>query len=140
MPSVFTKIIDGEFPGTFVWRDEVCVAFLSIAPIRVGHTLVVPRVEVDHWIDLDVETVEHLMGVAHAIGRAQREAFHPTRVGLIVAGMEVPHTHIHVLGIDVEADLDFRNSKPTTPEELTKAATPIRAALRDLGYEHVADE
>ena len=86
MTSIFTRIIDGELPGRFVWRDDVCVAFLSIAPTAAGHTLVVPIEEVDHWIDLDPATAGHLMAVARAIGRAQHAAFHPARVGLIIAG------------------------------------------------------
>ena len=68
MPSIFSRIIAGELPGRFVWRDEVCVAFLSIAPLRPGHTLVVPIEEVDHWIDLDGDTASHLMRVAQAVG------------------------------------------------------------------------
>ena len=107
MPSLFTRIIDGELPGRFVWRDDRCVAFLSIAPLRTGHTLVVPIAEVDHWIDLDPDLAAHLMVVAQAIGRAQLAAFTPARVGLIIAGMEVPHTHLHVVPIGREADLHF---------------------------------
>ncbi len=77
MPTIFTRIIEGELPGRFVHRDETCVAFLSIAPIRPGHTLVVPVQEVDHWVDLDPASLAHLMQVAQRIGRAQMEAFSP---------------------------------------------------------------
>jgi histidine triad (HIT) family protein len=131
--SIFTRIIDGELPGRFVWQDDTCVAFLSIAPLRPGHTLVVPRQEVDHWLDVEPDVVAHLMRVAHTIGRAQQAAFRPRRVGLIIAGMEVPHTHIHVVPIDREADLDFANARPAGDDALDDAAERIVAALDDLG-------
>ena len=74
MPTLFTRIIDGEIPGVFVWRDPECVAFLSINPMHPGHTLVVPRAEVDHWIDLDPDLAAHLFQVAQTIGKAQMAA------------------------------------------------------------------
>src|SRR6187200_240715 len=94
MPTIFTRIIDGELPGTFVWRDERAVAFMSINPLAHGHVLVVPTAEVDHWIDLDPVLAGHLFDVAWVIGTAQAAAFRCARVGLIVAGYEVPHTHV----------------------------------------------
>jgi histidine triad (HIT) family protein len=134
MATIFTRIIDGELPATFVWRDDVCVAFLSIAPLRPGHTLVVPRAEVDHWIDLPEETNAHLIGVAQAIGAAQMDAFSPARIGLIIAGLEVPHTHLHMVPIDAERDLSFANADPAaTPDALAAAATRLRAALTARG-------
>ncbi len=140
MASIFTKIIAGELPGRFVWRDDEAVAFLTIAPLRPGHTLVVPRAEVAHWIDLEPHLAAHLTGVAQAVGRALQRAFDPVRVGVIIAGLEVPHTHLHVIPIDSEADLDFRRADPTTPPEaLDDAAARIRAALRALGYTEVAE-
>jgi len=140
MATVFTRIIDGELPGRFVWRDDVCVAFLSIAPLRPGHTLVVPRAEIDHWLDLPTDTNAHLVRVAHEIGRAQMDAFHPTRIGLIIAGLEVPHTHLHVVPIDAERDLSFANADPdVSPAALDDAAARIRDALRDHGRSEVAD-
>ncbi len=90
MPTVFTRIIDGELPGRFVWSDDVAVAFLSINPIRAGHTLVVPREEVDQWLDLDPATAAHLMTVAQQVARAQQRGFRPVRVGMIIAGLECP--------------------------------------------------
>lgn len=133
MATIFTRIIDGELPGRFVWRDDRCVAFLSIAPLRPGHTLVVPIEEVDHWIDLDEGLAAHLFTVAQRIGRAQERAFDPARVGVIVAGMEVPHTHLHVLPITSEADLHFENARPRPDDEMDAAAEAIRTALADLG-------
>ena len=139
MPTLFTRIIDGELPGTFVWRDDVCVAFLSIAPLRPGHTLVVPRAEVDHWIDLDPDVNAHLVRVAQQIATAQQRAFDPVRIGLIIAGLEVPHAHVHVIPINGMEDLDFANAHPTTPEDLAGTATRIRYALRDAGATGVAE-
>ncbi len=130
MPTLFTRIIEGELPGRFVHRDEVCVAFLSIAPIRPGHTLVVPIAEVDHWLDLDADVAAHLMGVAQRVGKAQMAAFRPRRVGLIIAGMEVPHTHLHGIPIDSEGDLRFDRADPTTPADaLDDAAERLRVAM-----------
>ena len=130
MPTLFTRIIEGELPGRFVWRDELCVAFLSIAPIRTGHTLVVPIAEVDHWLDLEPSTAAHLMTVSQTIGKAQMQAFRPARVGLLIAGLEVPHVHLHVVPIDSEADLRFDRADPDTPADaLDDAADRLRAAL-----------
>jgi histidine triad (HIT) family protein len=139
MPTIFTKIIEGELPGTFVWRDDVCVAFMSIAPIRPGHTLVVPRAEVDHWIDLEPDVNAHLMRVAQEIGRAQQVAFSPVRIGLMIAGLEVPHTHVHVIPIDGMQDLDFANASDTSPDALAATADAIRVVLRDRGASGVSD-
>ena len=140
MPSIFTRIIDGDLPGRFVWRDGICVAFLSIAPLHHGHTLVVPIEEVDHWIDLDAETAVHLMRVAHVIGRAQQSAFRPLRVGLVIAGLEVPHTHLHVVPIDGMRDLDFTHADHSPrPEDLDTAADSLRAGLRAMGLSEVPD-
>ena len=140
MPTLFTRIIDGEIPGVFVWRDAQCVAFLSINPMHPGHALVVPRAEVDHWIDLPAETNTHLMGVAQAIGAAQMDAFSPARIGLIIAGLEVPHTHLHVVPIDAERDLSFANADPdATADALAAAGTRLRAALTARGATGVSD-
>ncbi|HZP28365.1 MAG TPA: HIT family protein [Acidimicrobiia bacterium] len=134
MPTIFTRIIDGEIPGTFVWRDPECVAFLSINPIQPGHTLVVPRVEVDHWLDADPALNAHLMTVSQVIGQAIHRAFSPPRVGLLVAGFEVPHVHLHVLPITGEQDLHLdRSARSVDPAELAANGERIRAALRDLG-------
>jgi diadenosine tetraphosphate (Ap4A) HIT family hydrolase len=130
MSTLFTKIINGDLPGRFVYRDDMCVAFLTIAPICPGHTLVVPRLEVDHWIDLPDELAGHLAIVARKIGAAQMAAFEAERISLIIAGLEVPHTHLHVLPITSEADIDFRKANAAVdPAELDKAANALRAAL-----------
>ncbi|MDQ3529898.1 MAG: HIT family protein [Actinomycetota bacterium] len=140
MPSVFSRIIDGELPATFVWRDDRCVGFLSIQPLRPGHTLVVPRREVDHWIDVDPDEWAHVTSVAQTVGKALQAAYSPAKVGLMLAGLEVPHTHLHVVPIDGVHDLDFANADPDPePSALEAAAERIRAALRDLSAEGVAD-
>jgi histidine triad (HIT) family protein len=140
MPTLFTRIIEGELPGIFVWRDELAVAFLSIAPASPGHTLVVPIEPVDHWIDLAPDLAAHLMVVSQWIGRAQQAAFGRQRVGLIVAGLEVPHTHVHVIPMDDMEDLHLP-PPPPTPDiaAMSKTATQIREALRAIGAPSVAD-
>lgn len=132
MATVFTKIIDGELPGTFVWRDEHCVAFMSINPLKPGHTLVVPRAEIDHWLDAPAPLQAHLFAVAAKVGEAQMTAFSPARIGLVIAGFEVPHLHLHVVPVDQLADMDFAAAPPmASPDELAGPAAAIRAALGD---------
>lgn len=138
MPTIFTRIIEGEIPGTFVWRDEVCVAFMSINPMAHGHTLVVPRAEIDHWIDCSPEVSRHLFEVSHVIGRAQQTAFGCERVGLIIAGYEVPHTHIHVIPTTDMGQLSFANAAGSVDRQaLDSAANAIRDALRAAGRSEV---
>jgi len=130
MATLFTRIIDGELPGRFVHRDDRAVAFLTISPITPGHTLVVPVAEVDHWLDLDPADATHLMAVAQRVGRAVQTAFEPVRVGLVIAGLEVPHTHLHVIPMHTMADLDFANADPSPdPDALDDAADRLRRAL-----------
>jgi histidine triad (HIT) family protein len=134
MPSIFTRIIDGEIPGRFVWRDDQVVAFLSIEPMRPGHVLVVPRAEVDHWIDLEPDLAAHLFTVAQQIGRAQRAEWNPRRVGVLIVGDEVPHVHIHVVPINAPGELSFANvDRSPDAAALDDAAERIRARLRELG-------
>ena len=140
MPTIFTRIIQGELPGRFVWRDDRAVAFLSINPLTRGHTLVVPVEEVDHWIDLDPALSQHLMTVSQKIGVALQRAFDPARVGLMVLGMEVPHVHLHVVPMNAESDLHFENAaRDPDPADLDRAADAIRTELRALGHAEVAD-
>jgi len=135
MATLFTKIIEGEIPGRFVWRDDRAVAFLTIAPIRPGHVLVVPIEEVDHWVDLDPDLAAHLVEVSRQVGRAQMQAFGPARIGVIIAGLEVPHCHLHLIPIGSEADLNFaRADHDPDPAALADATDRLRAALRDQGH------
>jgi len=130
MASVFSKIIAGEIPARFVYQDDRSVAFLTIAPLRPGHTLVVPRDEVDHWLDLPADLSAHVFGVAQRIGQAIHRAFPARRVGLLVAGLEVPHTHLHLVPFDHMSELDFAKvDHNPDPAELDAAAARIRAEL-----------
>lgn len=141
MATIFTRILEGDLPGEFVWRDERCGVFLALGPLRPGHALVVPEAEVDHWLDLEPDLVGHLFGVAQVIGQAQMAAFSPTRVGLIVAGLEVPHTHLHVIPIHSEADLDFANADHRAgPDALVEPAAALRRALREAGRTEVSGD
>lgn len=135
MASVFTRIIEGELPGRFVWRDDDVVAFLSIEPVAPGHCLVVPRDQVDHWIELSPEQWARCGEVARIVGQAIQLAFDPPRVGLAIAGFEVPHAHLHVVQLQGLADLDLsRAVRDPDPGGLDDAAERIRAALRELGH------
>jgi len=128
--SIFTAIINGDLPGRFVYRDDLCVAFLTIEPVTAGHTLVVPIEEVDHWIDLDEMTAAHLFVVAQRIGKALSDVFEPAKIALIIAGLEVPHTHLHVIPIESESDLDFSKAdRSPDPEALDGAAARISRAI-----------
>jgi diadenosine tetraphosphate (Ap4A) HIT family hydrolase len=140
VPSIFSRIIAGELPGTFVWKDDQVVAFLSIAPMMPGHTLVVPRAEVDHWIDLDPALAAHLFSVAQQIGRAQDLEWKPRRIGLLIVGEEVPHTHLHVVPINHPDELSFAHADPAPDfDALAAAAVRLRARLRELGRPEVSE-
>lgn len=129
MASIFTRIIQGELPGHFVWRDDHCVAIMTIQPIRAGHVLVIPKAEIDQWTDLPVELAHHLMQVSHRIGNALKQVYTAQRIGLMIAGLEVPHTHIHLVPMDSMNDLNFAFAKNADAETLAQAAEKIRIAL-----------
>ncbi|MEU6606401.1 HIT family protein [Streptomyces shenzhenensis] len=135
MATVFSQILAGELPARFVWQDDEVAAFLSIAPLTPGHTLVVPRREVDQWTDADGELLAHCMTVAQAIGRGVRRAWDAPRAGVVIAGFEVPHMHIHVAPTWGMSDFDFSKATVETDEAaLDDAATRLRTALRELGF------
>ncbi len=135
MATVFTRIIEGELPGRFVWRDDQCVAFLSINPLADGHLLVVPRQEVDHWVHADPELLTHLVEVAQILAAALDAAYRPEKVGLMIAGLEVPHLHIHVVPINGVHDLDFSRADPSPdPARLDGVAATVRDALAAAGH------
>ncbi len=130
MASIFTRIINGEIPGRILHDDEHCIAMLDIRPLHPGHTLVIPKTEIDQWTDLDVELAQHLMSIAHRIARAQKSVVPCERIGLMIAGFEVPHTHVHVVPLASMANLDFRNAD-TSPkaDELDAMADKLREAI-----------
>lgn len=134
MASVFTLIMEGKIPGNFVWKDDKAVAFLTIQPIRQGHVLVVPREEIDQWSDLPVDLAAHLMQVSHKIANALKVAYPATRVGLMIAGLEVPHTHIHLVPMDSMDDLSFAFAKNAEGAVLKQTAETIRAVLLEQGF------
>lgn len=141
MTTLFTRIIDGDIPGTFVWRDDRCVAFMSVNPMADGHTLVVPIEELDHWVDGSPELIAHVFEVTRVIGVAQREAFGCERVGVIVAGYEVPHTHVHVIPTNAMSQLAFANAARSVDRaDLESAAAAIRAQLTAMGRPEVAGD
>jgi histidine triad (HIT) family protein len=129
MPTVFTRIISGDLPGHIVYEDEDCVGFLTIEPLRDGHVLMVPRQEVDHWLDLDPDLLCRLMLASRRVGRALHREFCSEKVGLMLVGLEVPHTHVHLMPIDAIADMDFSRTRPADQEHLAQVAERIRAAL-----------
>lgn len=130
MPSVYSRILAGELPAAFVWEDERAVAFLSINPIRAGHTLVVPRREIVSWLECEDDLRDHLFAVAQRIGRAVDAVWAPPKVGLMIAGLEVAHVHLHVIPVWGPGDLAFANASATVdPASLEPTAALIRAAL-----------
>jgi len=138
MTTIFTRIINGEIPGTFVWRDDRCVVFLSINPLAHGHALVVPIEELDHWVDAPADLVAHLFEVSRVVGVAQQRAFSPERIALIIAGYEVPHMHIHVVPTVDMRQLSFANAAASVdPDEMRQAADSIRAELRAMSRTEV---
>lgn len=134
MSTVFEKIISGEWAGRFVWADTDVVAFATIIPTAPGHTLVVPRHPWDTWTDVPADIRNHLFDVAAIIGTAQESAFNVPRSGLVIAGFEVPHTHLHVIPCRTQDDILLNNAAPATDDELDAAMTALRKALIDAGH------
>ena len=133
MASIFTRIITGGIPGRLI-----CVAMVDIRPLNRGHVLVIPIAEVDRWTDLPPDTAAHCTRVAHAVGRAQMQSFAPDRIGLMIAGFEVPHTHLHVVPLDHMGHLDFGQADADAdPSDLDDVAEELRAALRSDGHTEV---
>lgn len=132
MSTVFSKVINGELPGRFVYRSSDVVAFLSIEPLTYGHVLVVPVEEVDKWTDMAPELWARVNAVAYEIGNAVIAAFDVPRAGNVIAGFEVPHTHIHVFPARSMDDFNFANVIPadqTDEAAMDEAAQKLRAAL-----------
>jgi histidine triad (HIT) family protein len=130
MPTVFTRILAGDIPGTFVYRDELCACFLTINPITDGHVLLCPTAEIDRWTDLPATLSDHLFSRAHQISQCLQDAFDCERVGLVIAGFEVPHCHIHLIPTQTMNDLSFANAAESVARErLEQNASKIRAAM-----------
>jgi diadenosine tetraphosphate (Ap4A) HIT family hydrolase len=140
LSTVFTRTIEGEVPARFVWWDGRCAAFLNITPLSPGHTLV-PREEVEDWLDLEPLGAARLISVSQAIGRAIREGFGPEKVGLAIAGLEISHVHVWPIHGPMSFPIEPDEGDPPEPdwEELDEAAGTIRRAPSDLGFQpHVA--
>ena len=130
MASVFTRIINGDLPGHVPYRDGLCFVLMSINPISPGHCLVIPRTETDQWSDLEPDLAAHLMVVAQRVSRALHTAFPCERVGLIIAGFEVPHCHLHVIPANGMHDLDFaRAATHVDHDELARHAESLAKLL-----------
>jgi diadenosine tetraphosphate (Ap4A) HIT family hydrolase len=135
MSTLFTRILNGEIPGRFVWREPDVSAFLTTGPLADGHTLVVPTEEVDRWTDASPETLAKVMEVARRIGAVQVETFNAERAGLIVAGYEINHLHVHVWPSRSMAEFNFATAdQDPDPDILDANAEKLRQGLRAAGY------
>ena len=129
MPTIFTKIIAGEIPAHVILENEKYLAFLDIRPVNPGHTLIIPKQEIDYIFDIEDELLKGLIVFSKKIAKAIGKAFPCKKVGIMVAGIEVPHAHIHLIPINSVGDLSFSRAKAATPEELAAAAQRIRENL-----------
>src|SRR5882762_4791450 len=130
MPSIFTKIINREIPGHIIAEDGQFIAFLDIVPLVMGHTLVVPKKEVDYIFDLDDDTLSAMSLFTKKVARAVKKAVPCKRIGIAVIGLEVPHAHIHLVPMNSMGDINFSNPKlKPTAEELAAVADKIRAMI-----------
>lgn len=127
MATIFTKIIKGEIPCYKIAEDENYFAFLDINPVQKGHTLVVPKIEDDYIFHLDDQTLAGLMLFSKKVAKAIEKAVPCKRISVAVVGLEVPHTHVHLIPISQESDLNFAKKQQLTPEEMAKIAESIRA-------------
>ncbi len=128
MASIFTKIINGEIPCHKIMEDDRYFAFLDIRPINPGHTLVIPKQEIDYIFDLDDALLEGLMSFAKKVARKIKKSVDCRRIGVMVCGIEVPHVHIHLVPINGIADMNFANAKEASPEDLAAMAEKIRSS------------
>lgn len=117
MASIFTRIINGEIPCYKVAEDDRFIAFLDVRPLKPGHTLVVPKKEVDYIFDLDEETLADMMVFARRVALAMKEVIDCRRIGVAVLGLEVPHAHVHLVPLTRETDLLFTNPRVSVTEE-----------------------
>jgi histidine triad (HIT) family protein len=130
MPTVFTRIINRELPGRFVYEDESCAAFLTIAPVTPGHTLVVTRREVDDWLELTDDERNALWAACATVARGIDQVFKPAKVAAMLVGLEVPHVHVHLIPISDESQLDFGKADASVePAVLDGVAASISAAI-----------
>ncbi|GGD96014.1 HIT family protein [Planktosalinus lacus] len=129
MPTIFTKIIHGEIPSYKVAEDEHFIAFLDINPNAKGHTLCVPKVEVDKLFDLEESTYLNLMQFSRKVAKALEKTVSCKRIGVAVVGLEVPHVHVHLIPLNQISDMDFSKKVSLTPDEFETLASKIQSAL-----------
>ena len=130
MPSIFTKIINGEIPSYKIAENEACMAFLDVFPLQKGHTLIVPKKEVDKLFDLDDSSYSKLFSFSKYVAKAIEKAFPCNRVGVAVIGLEVPHAHIHLIPINHMDDMNFANNKlKLQPQEFIDIAEAIKKEI-----------
>lgn len=130
MPSIFSKIISGEIPSYKIAENDDYIAFLDVFPLKKGHTLIVPKKEIDYIFDLDNTTLSGLLIFSKEVAHAIQKAIPCNRVGMSVIGLEVPHTHIHLIPINTTHDMNFSNPKLSlSKEEFEKIALSIKKEL-----------
>jgi len=129
MPSIFSRIVAGEIPAHKIAETDNYLAFLDVMPTTTGHTLVIPKKEVDYIFDLDDDLYAGLMAFAKTIAPAIEKAVPCKRIGVAVVGLEVPHAHIHLIPLNSMADMNFHNKLKLTQDELAETAAKIRAFL-----------
>ena len=129
MASIFSKIVAGDITAERLAEDDRFLAFLDVRPIRPGHSLVIPKQEIDHFFDLPDDLLGDLIVFAKPVANAIRTVTGAARVGCVVVGVEVPHAHLHLVPVDGAHDIDFRRATPAEPEELAALGERIRAAL-----------
>ncbi len=129
MPSIFSRIVAGEIPAHKIAETNDYFAFLDVMPTAVGHTLVIPKQEVDYLFDLNDDLYTGLMAFAKKIAPAIEKAIPCKRIGVAVVGLEVPHAHIHLIPLNSMADMNFNNKLKPSQEELAATAEKIRAFL-----------
>lgn len=129
MSTIFMKIIQGEIPCHRLAENDRFLAFLDVRPVAHGHTLVIPKLEVDYLFDLNDELLSEIMIFARPVAKALEKAIPCKRVGIMVAGLEVPHAHVHLIPINAVSDLNFAHSRAAEPGELAEVAEKVRAVL-----------
>ncbi len=129
MSSVFTQIMQGTLPGHFVYEDDRAVAIMTIQPVQDGHVLVIPRDEIDHFDDLPADLAAHLMQLSQKVAKAIKKAYPCERVSLVIAGLEVPHTHLHLIPINAMEDMNFAHLSFADADDLAEAALKIKQFL-----------
>ena len=130
MASIFTKIINGEIPCSKITEDENYIAFLDAFPLQKGHTLIVPKKEIDNIFDIEDNSLANMMVFAKKVAKAMEKTYDCKKIGVTVIGLEVPHAHIHLIPINAEKDMNFSNPKMTLEaEEMQKIADSIKFNL-----------